>query len=200
MKLIIADDHSIVRSGVSHLLKQHSRYEVLAEVSDLISLVESVNTLVPDLIILDYRIPGGDAFATALQLMHLSNTGILMYTACESPALLQEICDSPIEGIVLKQDTCSELLIALDTIRSGRRYISESVKTIIKGNEIRLTPRELQILNMIMMGFSRSMISNQLSVSPETVKSHRKNLMRKLDANNVSSLLHRAQELKLCEH
>ena len=198
MRVIIADDHPIVRSGLVHLLNKYSDHEVLAEVSDLISLTDTVNSFNPDLLILDYKISGGDAFAAAKGIKHLKQTAILMYTACESPTLLQEIYESSIEGIMLKQDDCSELLIALDCIESGHRYISRSAKDIVDANQIRLTPRELQVLNMIMLGFSRSMISDQLSVSPETVKSHRKNLMRKLETNNITSLMHRAQELKLC--
>ncbi len=200
MKLIIADDHAIVRSGINNLVKSNDNYCSVTEVSNLYSLIDATKKQKPDVIILDYRIPGGDTFAMAMTIKKQRNApAIILYTACESYTLIQQLCDSSLDGIVLKRDPCDELLKALKSIDIGKRYISQSAQEIIDSRSIRLTLREGQILTLIMMGCSRSMIASKLAISPETIKSHRKNIMRKLDVNNVASLLNRAQELNLCD-
>lgn len=83
------------------------------------------------------------------------------------------------------------------SIRNNVRYVSARVLEHTAQLDIELTTRETQILHMILMGFRRSKIAEKLEVSPETIKTHRKNLMRKLDVNNITELVHRAQEFRL---
>lgn len=197
MNVIIADDHSIVRTGVRHLLETQ-QHVVVAELDRLDELKTAVAEHEPDLVILDYRIPGGDAFAYADYLKRRHNLKVIIFTASESATLFQELVNSRIDGVLSKQDSHEELLQAIDAIQEGRQYVSSRVESIVNDAAISLTARELQVLNMITLGLSGTVIAKQLGVSAETVKTHRKNLMRKLQVQNLSEMIQKAKDLDLC--
>lgn len=197
-RVIIADDHSIVRSGVKSLLEADGGYSVIAELRDVIELKALADKTKPDIIILDYLMPGDDTFSIALEIKRISrDTKILIYTGLDSSMILSKLCRSDIDGILLKQDAISELLKALRIIKTGIRYISPRTREYTAYTDVQLTAREVQILRMILLGFSRSKIAEKLDVSPETIKSHRKNLMRKLEVQNVAELIQRSKDFQL---
>lgn len=196
--VIIADDHAILRHGVRSLLEADGSFTIIAEIESVEDLKKQASHLQPDIIILDYLMPGGDSFAVAVYLKRrYPNIKILIYTALDSSAILKKIYLSCVDGILLKQDPTLELFKALMSIRNNVRYVSARVLEHTAQLDIELTTRETQILHMILMGFRRSKIAEKLEVSPETIKTHRKNLMRKLDVNNITELVHRAQEFRL---
>lgn len=198
MKIVVADDHAIVREGLRRLIHAQDTLEVVAEVESAVHLKQVVAELQPELILLDYRMPGADTYAIAEYIKkRYPKTKILVFTAVQSGPLLKEMIESRIDGLVLKQDSNAELIAAINQIGQGIRYFSPSVQDCLKELEVYLTGRELQILNMIVMGLPRSQIAKQLEVSPETVKTHRKNLMKKLNVQTALELVNKAKALNL---
>lgn len=196
--VMIADDHDIVRYGVKSLLEAEGSFSVIADIKDVNGMKEQAIQLQPDIILLDYLMPGGDTFAIATYLKRrYPQMKILIYTAIDSSAILKKLQLSCLDGILLKQESSKELLKALHSIRNNNRYVSVRVRDYTAHSETDLTTREVQILQMILMGFPRSKIAEQLELSPETIKTHRKNLMRKLEVQNITELVHRAKEFSL---
>ncbi|MCG8669801.1 MAG: response regulator transcription factor [Pseudomonadales bacterium] len=201
MRVIIADDHEVVRFGVRALLESLGGYEVVAEIGELDQLKELVHNLSPDLLILDYQMPGGHSAALSNYLKkRYPNLKILVFTGQQSAAILREIYLSQVDGILLKQDKSKEMLVALENITQNKRYVSSHVLSVSQEIDIELTAREMQILQLILDGLPRSTIADQLDVSVETIKTHRRNLMRKLDVQNVTQLVTKASQLRLKAH
>ena len=196
MRIIIADEYAIVREGLKHLFEAELLLDVVAEVTDMKELKSDLERLDPDLILLDCRIPECDLFTLTSYIRdyHI-NTKLLVYTTIQSIPLIKDILEHAVDGLVLKQDSIAELRLAISHISRGYRYISSSVRNCLNNLESSLTTREMQILNLIIQGFPRSQIAEQLAVSPETIKSHRKNLMRKLNVQSGIELLERARSL-----
>ena len=198
MRVIIADDHDVVRFGIRVLLEAEGSYQVSAETGDLAELKLLVQKVPADLIILDYKMPGGHAVAVTNYLKRrFPALKVLMFTAHRSAFIMQELYLSLADGILLKQDQASELLVALKTLQAGKRYISKEVRHLVTDMDLDLTSREIQILHLILEGLPRSIIAEQLDVSTETIKTHRRNLMRKLNVSNVTQLVTKASQLNL---
>ena len=199
MRVIIADDHQVVRFGLKALLESEGSYQVVAEAENLNDLKVLVQEQEPNIVILDYKMPGGHAVAVAnyLKRRH-SELKILIFTAQESAVILKELYLSLVDGVLLKQDQSSEVLVALRVICAGQRYVSQKVIEYVGNIDLELTSREMQILQLILQGLPRSRIASQLDVSAETVKTHRRNLMRKLEVQNVTQLVNKDNELKIC--
>lgn len=198
MRVIIADDHDVVRFGLRALLEADGSFEVVAETGDLSELKLLVHNQPVDLVILDYSMPGGHSVAVANYLKkRYPHIKILIFTAQQSAIILKELYLSLVDGILLKQNHTRELLTALADLNKGNRYISKQVLHIVSDLNLDLTGRELQILHLILQGLSRSSIAEQLDVSAETIKTHRRNLMRKLEVNNVTQLVAKANQLDL---
>jgi len=197
-RVMIADDHAILRYGVRSLIEAEGSFSVIAEIESVDALKQQAVELQPDIILLDYLMPGGDAFSVAMYVKRrYPKIKILFYTAIDSPAILTKMNNSCVDGVLLKQDPSSDLIKALISIRNHNRYISNRVQECSAHAKVDLTTREVQVLHMILMGFRRSTIAEKLEISPETIKTHRKNLMRKLEVQNITELVHRAKEFSL---
>ncbi len=198
MKFVLADDHAIVRQGIKTLLSRDSMLSCVAEVDDIDLVMDAVEQQAPDLLILDYKMPGGDAFATALKLKEEKpNLKIIFFTGIHSLELLSKLSQAGFDVLLLKADAPEELLRAIREINKGKKFVSPLVKNEIQKTEIGLTGRELQVLNLILMGWPRKEIADHLDISAETVKTYRKNLMRKLDAHTATEMIIKARELSL---
>jgi len=201
MKVILADDHAIVRQGINMVLQQAGGFDVLAELNTVTAIKPAVQKYKPNLLILDYKMPGGDTYAVAEDLKQSDpSIKILVFTGIQSAAVIQRIANSKIDGLLLKDDSPLELLKAIDTVRADKKYISTLVQPYLKEISIQLTGRELQLLNLIVMGWSRKEIAEHLGITVETIKSYRKNLMSKLEVHTVTELIIKAQNLNLLEH
>lgn len=197
-QVILAENHSIVRVGIKSVLDATGGYNVAAELDEASGLTQLAIDVEPDLIIVDLLIPGGDTLSSLLEIKRCcKSTKILIFTALDSPKKLKKMCATAIDGILLKQDSSSELIKAIEVLNNGKRYLSPNTLKYTSYEDIHLTTREVQILHLILLGFKRSHIAEKLEVSPETIKSHRKNLMRKLNAKNITQLINRAKELEL---
>ena len=198
MRLLIAEDHAIVRAGLTALLNAEPDCEVVGEVDRVTDLRPMVETLQPDLLIADYSMPDGDTFATIEWLTRRDETlGVIVMTGVESPLILQKLIESRIHGLVSKVGAAEELTCALQAYRNGERYISDIAREHAQALSVALTARETQVLAMVVAGRTRSEIARELSVSTETIKTHRRNLMDKLQVHSTAELTRKARELNL---
>ncbi|WP_374355251.1 response regulator [Chitinimonas sp.] len=199
MRLIIADDHVIFREGLK-LLLSHAGYTVVAEAGDAGSLRELVREHGPELVILDYHMPGNDSAAVLAYLkQRYPELKVIMLTAAQSGTLLKQLADAGADGVLLKEGSATLLLDALRRVLAGERVIAKAATERIKDATVALTAREFQILHLICAGESSTAIAERLTLSPRTVEKHRENLFRKLEVNNVAQLINKAETLNLLQ-
>lgn len=200
MRIIIADDHMIFREGLKLLLGQCPDCRIVAEAGEAATLKTLVREHQPDLIIMDYNMPGGDVGEVLAYLkQRYEGVKVLMLTAERSGALLKHLADIGADGILLKEGGAEALLQAVREVAAGKRVIPDNVQVRIDETDFKLTAREFQVLHLICSGWSNTAIAERFALSARTVDKHRENILRKLGVNNVVQLIHKAKALKLFE-
>lgn len=198
MRAIIADDHIIFRDGLKLLLAQCPDCRIVAETGDAAGLKALVAEHQPDLVIMDYNMPGGDAGeALAFLKRRYPALRMVVLTAERSGALLKHLADAGADGLLLKEGSAEDMLAAIRKVAAGGKAIPGNVQARIDASDCQLTAREFQVLHLICAGWANSAIAERFNISARTVDKHRENLLRKLGANNVVQLLHKAKELQL---
>lgn len=196
-RILLADDHNLVRSGLNAILSQDHRYEVVAEAVNGIEAIDKVATIPCDLVIADVAMPrlGGIEMIQALRARG-SSVRILVLSMYDDAQFVVRAMKAGANGYLLKHAMDDELFLAIDTILSGGSYISELINVDaireLSYAEDDLTPRELEVLHLIADGMSNPQIAELLAISPNTVTRHRANLMHKLHVHNRVELIHTA--------
>jgi DNA-binding NarL/FixJ family response regulator len=199
-RVVLADDHRIFRDGLKLLLATLPGVRIVAETDRLDTLKALIAEHSPDVLILDYHMPGGDTGATASYLrQRYPEMKLVMLTGAQSPVVLKQLTDLGVDAVLLKQGSGQDLIASLQQVIAGRRVFPSNVQELAAQADLDLTPRELQILKLIYDGRSNSEMAEQLSLSPKTVDKHRENLMRKLGTNNVAQLVRKVHALNLWE-
>lgn len=191
-KVVIADDHGVVRAGLKLMVERHARCQVIAEATNGLEAISAAKEHQPDLLILDVAMPFAKGIEVVTEVRRWSpQTKILVLTGFTSIGLLKQVIAANVEGVFLKSSSDQELLDAIPLIMAGGRYIAKAVETRIieRGGAATLTNREMQILSMIASGLGNADIAAALYISPKTVDNHRTNLMRKLGVHTVSQLM-----------
>ncbi|MRV73311.1 response regulator [Duganella sp. FT92W] len=196
MQIILADDHAIFRQGLAMLLQAQPGYAVVAEADRLEGLPQLVQLHKPDLLILDYHMPGGESSAV-LAYCKQRDPGlkVIALTGAQSGMAYRQLIDARADAVLLKDATAPELLRCISDVMSGKTVVPEAVQRQADAVDHGLTPRERQILQLIYQGLATAEVAEQLHLSAKTVDKHRENLMRKLSVNNVVQLIHKAREL-----
>ena len=198
MRIVIAEDHAIVRVGLVALLQGEPGWEVVAKVEALADVRGAVETHEPDVLVVDYALPDGDTFAISTWLRkRYDDLRVIVLTGMQSPLVLQSLADSVIDGILHKTGDVRELVEAIRAVDEGRRYVSRDIADRIAETAVDLTERELQTLALVVQGLPRSEVAERLGISVETVKSHRKRLMAKLGVHTTAALVDKACVLGL---
>lgn len=199
-RIVLADDHRIFRDGLKLLLATLPGVHIVAETDRLDTLKAVVAEHSPDLLLLDYHMPGGDTGAIASYLrQRYPEMKLVMLTGAQSAVVLKQLMDLGADAVLLKQGSGQDLVASLQQVIAGRRVLPSDVRELAAQADLDLTARELQILKLIYDGHSNSEMAEQLSLSPKTVDKHRENLMRKLGINNVAQLVRKVHDLKLWE-
>jgi DNA-binding NarL/FixJ family response regulator len=198
MRIIIADDHTIVRDGLKLLLGVRPDWQVVAETGEM----RMVKTLAarhrPDLVILDCNMPGGHCGDTLAHLKrHHPAARVLILTAERSGAVLRHLAESGADGIVLKEGSGEALLAALDRVAAGATVVADEVRALIDDADFQITAREFQVLHLICEGWTNAAIADRFSLSVRTVDKHRENILRKMDVTNVVQLVNKTKQLGL---
>lgn len=201
LRIVLTDDHALFRNGIRLLLESVEGYEVVAEFNNADELQRKLRGLKVDLVILDHRMPGGGSIAALEYIKKVSlNTKVIVLTGVRSGSLFQYLIDSHADGIILKDASSEELLSAVIKVVSGEKVLSPSVQDSLLKGKPNLTPREFQVLNMVVEGLSTNEIAERLGLSNKTVESHRYSLSHKLGVKNAVELVHYVQEHGLLEN
>ena len=184
------------RDGVRLLLANDPAFEVVGEVKDLGGLKEAIRLGQPDLLLVDYHMPGGDSCALVNHLKHtLPALRIVFLTGSSSAAVLKQMADVQADAVLLKDGSAAELMTHLRAVMAGTRVIPPAVAELIAQCAGLLTRREMQVVKLIGDGLSNAEMAALLSLSPKTVDKHRENLMRKLEVNSVAQLVLKAHAM-----
>ena len=203
-KLLLVDDHSLIRAGVRALVADIPGYAVIGEASDGAQLLDMVQRLDPDIVLLDLsmRDTGGLEALGRLQAAR-SRSKVLILSMHTDPEMIMQALEMGAHGYLHKDTTAVELEQALDALRGNERYLSPAIAhTVINQALIRvqgnkpelaenhnLTPRQLEILRLIVRGKSTREIANGLGLSVKTVETHRSQIMKRLQIFDVAGLV-----------
>jgi len=207
-KIVIAEDHTILREGLRMLLSFNPAFEVVGEAQDGLEAIRSVESLKPDLILMDLSMPRMNGVGAIQEIKKQSpSTKILVLTVHKTEEYILTTLKAGADGYILKDTTHGELMLAIENIFSGKSYLSPGIsEKVIEGylegrKSIKsstswdtLTQREREILKMIAEGYKNKDIADYLCISAKTVEKHRANLMKKLDLHSASSLTAFAME------
>jgi DNA-binding NarL/FixJ family response regulator len=200
IKIIIADDHKIVREGLNALLSSAEEIEIIEEAPNGLILLHQLKTLEPDLVLLDIGMPVMDGIQAAAKIkVEFPKVKILILTTYVEQAKIKKMLKIGVHGYVLKDSGKAALLNAIRTVTEGQNYYDQRVTDIVMNsykpqkkatsNNISLTKREKEIALLIVQGKSTKEIAQELFISPFTVDTHRKNIFSKLGINKVASLV-----------
>lgn len=206
IKVIIADDHAIVRAGLRTLITSEKDLELIGEATGGLEAIEKVDQLAPDVLVLDISMPDKDGIEVIRTLKAAAITcAILVLTVHEDDALLREAVRLGAAGYILKHAAESELISAIRSVYRGELYIhpkmirsllqSESSANVQEQSTLEiLTLREVEVLKLIVQGYTNKQVAEELGISIRTVEGHRANLTDKLGIRSRVDLLRYARD------
>jgi DNA-binding NarL/FixJ family response regulator len=204
VRLVIADDHEVVRRGLRALLEARPGWEVAGEAKDGKEAVQQVRDLKPDVTILDISMPLLNGLEATRQIIKENpKARILILTMHESDPLIQEVLNAGARGYLLKSDAGRDLVTAVDALRNNKTYFTSRVAKMVLDGYLnkksapkdgaaelgRLTARQREILQLLAEGKSSKEVAVALGLSIKTAETHRANIMRRLDCHCVSDLV-----------
>ena len=201
-RIVIAEDHTILREGLRVLLSSDPEFEVVGEAEDGRDAIRCVENLSPDLVLMDLSMPRMNGLEAIKEIKKRSpETKIITLTVHKTEEYILATLQAGADGYVLKDATHSELVIAIKNVLIGKRYLDSGIsEKVIEGylegkRTLKtkspwdaLTPREREILKLIAEGYKNKEIADYLFISLKTVEKHRSNLMKKLDLHSVAAL------------
>jgi two-component system response regulator NreC len=211
IRVLLVDDHTILRQGLCALLKYYDDVEVVGEAKDGAESITRVAELRPDIVLMDIAMPGMNGLeATQRIRSEYPDVRVLILTQHEDPQYVLPLLQAGAAGFVSKSALGEDLINALRVVSHGEAFLYPTAATMVV-EEIRrrkqddvvapesLTPRELEILQHIVLGETNAQIALALSISVKTVEWHRANLMSKLNVHTVADLVRYALEHELTE-
>lgn len=190
-RVLIADDHAIVRNAMSLILTSFSGVELVGETADGISTIAMTKRLKPDLLLLDIAMPQAGGLAVIGEVRRWSPaTRVAVLTGITRVMTLKQLRASGAAGVLLKSCSPRELTHGLERIIEGEEYIAEGIRELLDagGATASLTMREQQVLSLVAQGRTNREIAALLNISPKTADNHRTNLMRKLGARSAAEV------------
>ncbi len=183
IRILVADDHYVVRMGVIAMINNEPDMEVVAEAANGTQVIDRFNTSKPDLVLLDSRMPLKDGVQAAQEIRNQHGAArILMLTAFDGDEDIHKALAAGAQGYVLKSSTGEQLIPALRAVAAGKDWIPEEVADrLIKRDKFEpLTPRELEVLNELAKGLANKQIASVMNISQHTTKGYLKNILTKL--------------------
>lgn len=203
-RILLADDHEVVRRGLCSLLRVQPEWEVCGEACDGREAVEKALQLKPDVVILDIGMPNLNGLEATRQILKANpQIRILILTLHDSEQVIRDILDAGARGFLSKSDAARDLIAAVEALRRGKIYFTPKVGTMVLEGYLhrdtavplepqtrtRLTPREREIVQLLAEGKSSKEVAVALGLSVKTAETHRSNIMRKLDLHSISALV-----------
>ncbi|WP_372789364.1 LuxR C-terminal-related transcriptional regulator [Paraconexibacter sp.] len=184
-RLMLIDDHGAVRSGLQ-LLAESAGHEVVATAATVEAGRRKLLGHRPDLAVVDEALPDGRGHELIAELRHSVDTRFLLYTGLEDPKIFVQCLTSGADGHALKGGSAEELLGAIDNVLDGMNYFDPRIGQALRTADVRtgrLRPREREVLALVAAGQETQEIADRLVLSPETVRSHVRNLLERLGAH-----------------
>jgi two-component system, NarL family, response regulator DegU len=215
VKIVLADDHGIVRDGIKSTLRDEKSFKVIGEASNGLEAIEKVKNLSPDVIIIDINMPEMNGIeATAIISKKYPDTKALVLSMHDNEDYILKSIEAGAAGYLLKDTNKDEFVKAINAVAKGEKYFSTSISNILAtgylhrikkegaknvddDSENALTRREKGILKLIVQGSSNREIADSLSISIRTIEVHRSNMMKKLKVKNAVELVKYAMENNL---
>jgi len=209
-RLIVAEDHTLLRQGLSAMLSREADYEVVAQVADGREAVRAVAAHAPAVVLLNLSLPGLGGVETTQQIKRRDPAvRVLGLAGYSNDEYIRAALRAGVDGYLLRDTSFEDLMVALRNVIGGRKFLSpevstQLVETFLNGADARspwdtLTPRERSILKLVAEGHTNRSSAEFLSVSPKTVEKHRASLMRKLRLRNATELVLMAVDMGLIE-
>lgn len=203
IKILVADDHNLVRQGIVALLNVESDMQVIGEASDGIEAVRLAKKFNPDIVIMDLSMPNLNGLEATHQIKRdASDVKVLILTQHENEEYVMQIIKAGASGYVLKTSVSDDLIKAIKEIQKGEKFFSPSISRMILDDYIKrtqglqtenkapeLTHREKEVLQLIAEGRTNQEVARKLFISVRTVEFHRANIMHKLQLNDLASLI-----------
>jgi len=204
-RILVADDHEVVRRGLSALLRAQPEWDVCGEAANGREAVEKAAAMRPDVVILDVGMPNLNGLEATRQILRANpQTKILILTLHDSDQIVREVLDAGARGFLLKSDAARDLVAAVEALRRDKIYFTPKVAAMVLDGYLqrdsaprppdgqqrgRLTPREREIVQLLAEGKSSKEVAVALGLSVKTAETHRSNIMRKLELHSISDLV-----------
>jgi len=214
MRILVVDDHDVVRRGLRSVLEAHPGWQVCAEATNGRNAVAQVQELNPDVIVMDISMPDMNGLEAARQIKKICpKVEIVMLSVHFSDQLVREIVDAGAKSYILKSDAERDLVIAVEAVANHRSYFTTQVSEMVMDGfrrrdaaptpqalkRERLTAREREIVQLLAEGRSSKQVATTLGISTKTAETHRANIMRKLEIHSVSDLVRYAVRNQIIE-
>jgi DNA-binding NarL/FixJ family response regulator len=205
LRILIADDHEVVRRGLVTLLQAHEGWEVCGEATDGRDAVAKATQLKPDVVVLDVGMPGLNGLAATRQLIQQDpHSRVIVLTITDSDQVIREALDAGARGFVLKSDASRDLVAAVEAVEHNRMFFTSRVNDMVLAGYLgrrhggpsdamprlpELTPREREVIQLLAEGKSSKEVASLLNLSTKTAETHRSNIMRKLGFHSIRDLV-----------
>jgi len=214
VRILIVDDHDLMRRGIKALLQSHAGWEVVGEAHTGREAVAKAEELKPDVAILDISMPDLNGIEAARRIRKSTpNTEVLILSVHYSDQLIRDILEAGVRGYIVKSDSDRDLVIAVETLANHKPFFTPRATEVIlsnfngarPGNDLpesvrdRLTSREREIVQLLAEGKSSKEVASSLGISVKTAETHRANIMRKLQLHTVTDLVRYAVRNQIIE-
>jgi DNA-binding NarL/FixJ family response regulator len=212
LRILVVDDHAVVRRGVRSLLESHEGWEVCGEATTGREAVEQTRRLRPDVVVMDLSLPELNGLdATRQILKDAPDTEVLVLTMHHSEELARDVLQAGARGYVLKSDADENLITAVESLRQHKPFLTSAVTEFVLDDYVRhgdaqhdlgpvaVTAREREIIQLVAEGQSNKEAASTLGISVKTIEAHRANIMRKLHLRSVSDLVRYAIRNKIVQ-
>lgn len=206
IRLLLADDHPLIRAGFKSLLGKNKNFEIIGEAENGKELIDMTAKLMPDIVLADINMPNITGLEAMAQLIKsYPQIKYIVLTMHEEHEYIMNALKIGVSGFILKNVERSELEKAILTVYKGGRYFSAVVTNMLVDSLPRnesatleeISPREKEVLELVAKGKSTKQIADQLNISTRTVESHRINMLKKMKVSNSAELIKKALELKI---
>lgn len=207
IRVVVVEDHQLVRQGIVKLLQGAGDLEVVGEASDGIQAIALAKSVHPDVIVLDISMPNLDGLEMLAEIDEIKpKSQVVILSMHADPSIIRQALRAGVLGYVVKQSVADELLAAIRAANNGSIYLSSAISGVIANNFLaesphslldRLSPREREVVKYIVDGYSTREIADNLQTSVKTVEKQRLDAMRKLEVENLVGLVRISLELGL---
>ena len=212
-KVLIADDHAILRDGIRSLITRMKKMKIIGEATTGLEAIEKFEELKPDLLILDISMPDKNGMDVAKEILeNAPEANIIILSMHDDEDYINRCLEIGVKGYVVKNESGNELELAIQSVLEGKNYFSSQVQKVVfkkysanvsrkkhTDETIKLTNREIEIIKLIMAGLTSQDMADKLFISPRTVETHRANLLKKLGVKNAMEMVMKVQEKKLLD-